>query len=203
MDKCMFKHLQTIDMACFYGYSLNFVHNLVDVDAVRISFLLVVTISARVQQNLVVFILLRVQHVIAVTMNNSMNVRILDNFRMWKAINLHMHWKKKHDRIDISFPYHSWQKRMPTKPGPSSCTSYPAIEMMMFLAVNHKLTEFISLIHVECVEKYDCGCLKTHRLSTEAAGEFHSLMYCIHRALTVVACTVWSWRRINYLRCMF
>lgn len=44
---------------------LNFVHNLIHVDAVRISLLLVVAIPASVQQDLVLLVLLGVQHVVA------------------------------------------------------------------------------------------------------------------------------------------
>lgn len=44
---------------------LNFVHNLIHVDAVRVSLLLVVAIPASVQQDLVLLVLLGVQHVVA------------------------------------------------------------------------------------------------------------------------------------------
>lgn len=40
-------------------------HDFVDIDAVRLGLLLVVAVSARVQQNLVLLVLLRVQHVVA------------------------------------------------------------------------------------------------------------------------------------------
>lgn len=44
---------------------LNFVHDFVNVDAVRLGLLLVVAVSARVQQNLVLLVLFRIQHVVA------------------------------------------------------------------------------------------------------------------------------------------
>lgn len=44
---------------------LNFVHDFVNVYAVTVGFGLVVTIAACVKQQLVLFILLRVQHVVA------------------------------------------------------------------------------------------------------------------------------------------
>ena len=44
---------------------LNFVHNLVHVDAVGLGLLLVVTITAGIHQDFVLLVLLWVQHVIA------------------------------------------------------------------------------------------------------------------------------------------
>lgn len=45
--------------------SLNFVHNFVHVDAVRVSFGFVVAVTACIEQKFVLLIFLRVQHVIA------------------------------------------------------------------------------------------------------------------------------------------
>lgn len=48
-----------------YENSLDFVHNFVHVNAVRIGFLFVVAVPARVEQHFHVFVFLRVQHVVA------------------------------------------------------------------------------------------------------------------------------------------
>lgn len=50
--------------------SLDFVHNFVDVNAIGVGLLFVVTIAARVQQHFGVLVLLRIQHVVAAKLEN-------------------------------------------------------------------------------------------------------------------------------------